>query len=49
LDKCKLGSQLRQQFDGKKRPDHFKPALFMTVRRNSGPAIAAEVFMNNAG
>ena len=22
-----------RQFDGKKCPDHFKPALFMTVRR----------------
>ena len=33
LDSGKLGPQLLRQFDGKKRPDHFKPALFMTVRR----------------
>ena len=33
LESRKLGPQLLRQFDGKKRPDHFKPALFMTVRR----------------
>jgi len=33
LDNGKLGPQLLRQFDGKERPDHFKPALFMTVRR----------------
>jgi hypothetical protein len=33
LESRKLGSQPRRQFDGKKRPDHFKLALFMTVRR----------------
>ena len=33
LNSGKLGPQLLREFDGKKRPDHFKPALFMTVRR----------------
>jgi hypothetical protein len=33
LDKGDFRSKLLGQFDGKKRPDHFKPALFMTVRR----------------
>ena len=33
LDKGDFRSKLLGQFDGKKRPDHFKPALFMTVSR----------------
>jgi hypothetical protein len=33
LDSGKSCSQLLREFDGKKRPDHVKPALFMTVRR----------------
>jgi hypothetical protein len=33
LDKGKLGPQLLRRFDSEERPDHFKPALFMTVRR----------------
>jgi hypothetical protein len=37
LDRGKLGPQLLRQFDGKERPDHFKPALFMTVRREIVP------------
>jgi hypothetical protein len=33
LDKGQLGPQLLRQYDGKERPNHFKPVLFMTVRR----------------
>ena len=33
LENGKLGPKLLRKFDGKERPDHFKPALFMTVRR----------------
>ena len=33
LDSGKSGPQLLREFDGKERPDHVKPALFMTVRR----------------
>src|SRR5688572_24823428 len=34
LDSGKFGPQLLRKFDGKERPDHFKPALFMTVWRD---------------
>ena len=33
LKSGELSPQLLREFDGKERPDHFKPALFMTVRR----------------
>jgi len=33
LDNGKLGPQRLREFNGKERPDHVKPALFMTVRR----------------
>ena len=33
LDKGDFRSKLLRHFDSKKRPDHFKPAFFMTVRR----------------
>jgi DNA-directed RNA polymerase specialized sigma24 family protein len=33
LNSGQLGPQLLRQFDGKEGPDHFKPSLFMTVRR----------------
>jgi hypothetical protein len=32
LENGKLGPEFLRQFNGKKRPDHFKLALFMTVR-----------------
>src|SRR5262245_20581885 len=33
LNDGKLSPQLLRQFNAKKRPHHFKPAFFMTVRR----------------
>jgi len=60
LESRKSSPQLLREFDSKEGSDHLKPALFMTVRReiseprrrarrSSGSAIAAEVFMINAG